>query len=199
VSPDSHSITRWIERLRQDDPRATAALWERFLGRMLAVARQRLGTAPRRVADEEDVAVAAFERFLHGVRAGRFPRLNDRDDLWAILFTITERLARRQVRDLQRDKRGGGVVCGDLGELPEPVADEPTPAEAAAVQDSLVRLLEVLGDDELRRITLARMEGCSNAEIARQIGRSEMTVQRRLQLIRETWLVVDADENGDPP
>jgi hypothetical protein len=98
--------TRWIERLRQDDP--AAALWQRFCERMLAVARRQLGATPRRVADEEDV-VFAFERFLHGVRSGRFPRLNDRDDLWAILFTLTQRLAARQTRDLLRARRGGAV------------------------------------------------------------------------------------------
>jgi RNA polymerase sigma factor (sigma-70 family) len=198
VAPNSHSVTRWLERLR-DDARAAHVLWERFLERMLAVARKRLRAAPRRVADEEDVVVVAFERFLHGVRQGRFPRLNDRDDLWAILFTLTDRHAARQARDLLRDKRGGGAVRGDSalqgdGEGIEPADEGPTPAEAAAVQDSLARLLETLDDEELRRITLARLEGCSNAEIAGQIGRAEVTVERRLRLIRETWLHLHADE-----
>jgi DNA-directed RNA polymerase specialized sigma24 family protein len=202
MSPASHSITRWLERL-SSDPQAAAVLWERFLERMLAVARGRLGGAPRRVADEEDVVVVAFERFLHGVRQGRFPRLADRGDLWAILFTITDRLAARQVRDLTRDKRGGGAVRGDSalrspeGMAIEPAADGPTPAEAAAVQDSLTRLLAALRDDELRAITLARMEGYSNAEIAARIGRSEITVLRRLELIRATWQAADTDE-GSP-
>jgi RNA polymerase sigma factor (sigma-70 family) len=200
MSPDSHSVTRWIERLRDNDPRAAAALWQRFLERMLAVARQRLGRTSRRVADEDDVVVAAFERFLAGVQQGRFPRLNDRDDLWAILFTITDRLAARQVRDHLRDKRGGGAVRGDSalrsaeGEAIEPTDDGPTPAEAVAMQDSLARLLAELDDNELRAITLARMEGYSNAEIAKRIGRSEMTVLRRLELIRATWQAIDADE-----
>jgi RNA polymerase sigma factor (sigma-70 family) len=200
MSPDSHSVTRWIERLRDNDPRAAAALWQRFLERMLAVARQRLGRTPRRVADEDDVVVAAFERFLAGVQQGRFPRLTDRDDLWAILFTITDRLAARQVRDQFRDKRGGGEVRGDSalrsaeGEAIEPADDDPTPAEAALMQDSLARLLAELDDDELRAITLARLEGCSNAEIAVQIGRSEMTVLRRLELIRATWEAIDTDK-----
>jgi RNA polymerase sigma factor (sigma-70 family) len=200
MSPDSHSVTRWIERLRDNDPRAAAALWQRFLERMLAVARQRLGRTSRRVADEDDVVVAAFERFLAGVQQGRFPRLNDRDDLWAILFTITDRLAARQVRDQLRDKRGRGAVRGDSalrsaeGEAIEPADDDPTPAEAALMQDSLARLLAELDDDELRAITLARMEGYGNAEIAVRIGRSEMTVLRRLELIRATWEAIDADE-----
>ena len=196
MSPDAHSVTRWIEGLKNNDPRAASALWERFVGRMLAVARQRLGDASRRVADEEDVVLAAFERFHHGVRQGRFPRLNDRDDLWAILFTLTTRHAARQLRDQGRDKRGEGLVRGDsaLADAPEPVDDAPTPAEALLLQENMSRLLDALGDDSLRQIALARMEGYTNAEIAAQLGRSEVTVERRLRLIRAIWQQGDEDE-----
>jgi DNA-directed RNA polymerase specialized sigma24 family protein len=193
VSLSSHSVTRWIERLRNDDPQAAQVLWERFLERMLVVARQRLGGASRRVADEEDVVVVAFERFLHGVRQGRFPVLNNRDDLWSVLFTLTVRQAGRQARDQQRQVRGGGAVRGDsalrspAGDPLEIPAGDPTPAEAVAMQETFAHLLDGLGSDELRRIALARMEGHSTAEIAGQIGRAEVTVQRRLRLIRELW------------
>ena len=43
--------------------------------------------------DEEDVALAAFERFHRAALAGRFPQLHDRGDLWRILFTLTLRAA----------------------------------------------------------------------------------------------------------
>lgn len=188
MSPDSHSITRWLDRLCAGDSQAGRVLWERFLARMLDAARRRLAGVPKRVADEEDVVVVAFERFLYGVREGRFPRLNDRENLWAVLFTLTDRSALRQMRGQDRDKRGGGDVRGDSAlEDAEPVADAPTPAEEAAMQENMARLLTALGDDELRRIALARMEGYSNADIARQIERTEVTVERRLHLIRETW------------
>jgi len=188
MPPDPGSITRLIERLRGEAPEAARALWERFAERLLAVARRRLAGAPRRVADEEDVAVVAFERFLRGAREGRFPRLNDRDDLWAVLFTLTARQAAQQARDQARDKRGGGAVRGDsaLGGA-ERADGEPGPDEAAAVRDQLGRLLAGLKDDELRTIALARLEGRPNAEIAGLIGRSVVTVERRLNLIRETW------------
>jgi DNA-directed RNA polymerase specialized sigma24 family protein len=190
MSPSSHSVTRWIERLKQDDPRAASALWERFVARMLAVARERLGNVSRRVADEEDVVVTAFEQFHRAAVQGRFPRLNDRDNLWAILFTLTARHAARQARDLQRDKRGGGNVRGDSALSPaanDLIDDAPTPAEALLLQESMARLLDALGDDTLRKIALARMEGHSNAEIAGEIGRAEVTVERRLRLIRAIW------------
>ncbi len=197
MSPDSHSVTRWIERLKENDPRAAGALWERFAERILAVARQRLGKAPRRVADEKNVVLAAFERFHHGLRQGRFPRLEDRDDLWAILFTLTTRHAARQLRDQHRDKRGQGQVRGDSAlDTVEPADDTPTPAEALLLQERLALLLDALGDDSLRQIALARMEGCTNAEIAARIGRSEVTVERRLRLIREIWQQQEEENSG---
>jgi RNA polymerase sigma factor (sigma-70 family) len=201
MSPEPHSVTRWIEGLKDDASDAARALWERFAQRMLAVARQRLRNASRRVADEEDVVLAAFERFLHGVRQGRFPRLADRDDLWAILFTLTNRHAARQLRDQKRDKRGGGTVRGDSalcdadGEPLEQIDEGPTPAEAFLLQERLDQLLDALGDESLRQIALARMEGRSNAEIAALIGRSEVTVERRLRVIRAVWQQQDEQEN----
>jgi RNA polymerase sigma factor (sigma-70 family) len=198
MAPESHSVTRWIERLQADDPRAASALWERFVERMLAVARRQLGDAPRRVADEEDVVLAAFERFHAGLRQGRFPRLNDRDDLWAVLFTLTARHAARLRRDQGRARRGRGRVRGDsaLAGAPEPADDAPTPAEALLLQERLAGLLDALADDGLRRIALARLEGYSNVEIAALVGRSEVTVERRLRLIRAVWQQREEDESA---
>jgi DNA-directed RNA polymerase specialized sigma24 family protein len=189
----STSVTTWLERLRADDPRAAQALWERFAERMLQAARLRLGAASRRVADEEDVVVVAFGRFLDGVRQGRFPRLADRDELWAVLLTLIQRTGLNQLRDLARQKRGGGVVARDSalktadGRAIEPIDDGPTPEEAALGREELERLLAALEDDELRRIALGKLEGRTSAELAREMGCAEVTIERRLRLIRQVW------------
>ena len=71
----------------------------------------------------------------------------------------------------------------------EPFAGrEPPPEFGAAVAD----LLECLPTDELRRLAVARMEGRTNEEIARDLGRSLSTVERKLRRIRLLWESEDA-------
>ena len=54
---DDDPVTLWIEGLKAGDEAAVADLWNRYFDRLVQLARQRLGSTPRRVADEEDVAI----------------------------------------------------------------------------------------------------------------------------------------------
>ena len=104
------SIARWIADLRAGHSLATARLWERYYERLVRLAAQKLRSAPRRVADEEDVVVAAFDSFCRGAQAGRFPQLDDHDDLWQVLVLLTARKVCRHLQRERRQKRGGGAV-----------------------------------------------------------------------------------------
>ena len=197
---DPHaSVTFWLEHLKQGDPAAARPLWERFFGQLVALARQALQGLPRRAADEEDVALEAFELFCRGAARGRFPRLDDRHDLWALLVVLTERRA-NDLRDREcAEKRGGGRVRGGsvLGAADSSGAaangfdrlagPDPTPEFAAQVSEECRRLLEVLADPDLRQIALWKLEGYTNREIARRQGCVTTTVERRLRLIRSLW------------
>ena len=191
------SVTNWLIQLKGGDPAAAQRLWERYFPRMVALARKRLRSARRREADEEDVALSAFDSFCRGAEQGRFPRLGDRDDLWQLLVVITARKALDLLARQGRLKRGGGRVGGESGLLDpaEPgnggiaqvVGNEPTPAFAAQVAEECQRLLDKLGDDELRDIAVWKMEGHSNEQIAERLGCALATVERRLRLIRKQW------------
>ena len=198
TEPDG-SVTRWIgDLVANADPDAAAQnLWGRYFDRLVHLARARLQAVPRRVADEEDVALSAFDSFCRGAAAGRFPRLGGRDDLWRILITITSNKAYDQWRRESRQRRGGGRVVGEEGlEGPDPdgrggidqvMGREPTPEFAAQVADECRRLLAGLRDETLRQIALLRMEGYSNDQIASRIGCGVRTVERKLDLIRKAW------------
>jgi DNA-directed RNA polymerase specialized sigma24 family protein len=193
------SVTHWLGQLQAGDHAAAQRLWERYFHRLVGLARTKLRDAPRRVADEEDVALSAFDSFCRGAESGHFPQLRDRDDLWRLLFTLTARKAFDLVRDQRRHKRGGGGVRGEsalLGPEASPgeeagleqvLGREPTPEFAAQVADECQRLLDLLGDVELRAVALAKMEGDTTEQIAAKLRRSPRSVERKLQLIRSLW------------
>ena len=47
--------------------------------------------------------------------------------------------------------------------------------------------MDLLGDDELRRVAQRRMEGDSVEEIATLFKYASRSIKRKLQLIREIW------------
>src|SRR5436305_12655413 len=122
--PAEESVTHWLGLLRGGDAAAAQRLWERYFGRLVGLARTRLQGHPRRAADEEDVALSVFRCLCDGAAQGRFPRLDDRDDLWRLLVTLTERKAINLARDERRLKRGGGAVLG-AADLPGPGGSAP--------------------------------------------------------------------------
>jgi DNA-directed RNA polymerase specialized sigma24 family protein len=190
------SVTVWIEQLKAGDVAAAAPLWQGYFRRLVGLARQRLGAAPRRAADEEDVALSAFASFCRAVAQGRFPRLDDRDDLWQVLMMLT---ARKAINLIEREccqKRGGqlepaaapgGTPGGSEADALAVPAPGPAPELAAELAEECRRRLEALGDDELRCVVVDKMEGYTNEEIAARRGWSLSKVERKLRLIRKTW------------
>jgi DNA-directed RNA polymerase specialized sigma24 family protein len=194
----SGSVTAWIGHLGDPNRAAAQALWQRYFHRLVALARQKLHRRIRTaMAGPEDVALSAFASFFRAAEHGRFPQLADRDDLWRLLFVITERKAIDLVNHERRKKRGGGKVRSlyalreensTSNGAPLEIADrKPTPAEVAEITDNCRRLLALLGDETLRDVALAKMEGFRNQEIADCLGRSLPTVERKLQRIRTLW------------
>jgi DNA-directed RNA polymerase specialized sigma24 family protein len=190
--PTSGAVTVWLDRLKAGDPQAADRLWEGYYRRLVGLARHRLRALPRAAADEEDVALSAFDSFFRGAAQGRFPRLADRDDLWQLLVLLTARKAHRLIQHERRQKRGGGAArhlsaVEDEGGAAEVIGPEPTPEFAAQVADEYRARLDGLDDADLRAVALLKMEGYGNAEIAARLGVVERTVERRLGLIRKLW------------
>jgi RNA polymerase sigma factor (sigma-70 family) len=188
------SVTRWLGQLQEGDPTAARQLWERYFHRLVGLARKRLGSTPRRMADEEDVALSAFDSFCRNAGAGRFPDLLDRDSLWRLLVVLTARKAAHLRRDQARQKRGGAAAGTEIVGLDEVLSREPTPEFAAEMAEEYGRLLASLHDRELETIALWRMEGYSVEEIAAKLGCAPRSVKRRLQLIRSIWKEEVGDE-----
>jgi DNA-directed RNA polymerase specialized sigma24 family protein len=192
----ANSVSQWIDQLKAGDPAAVECLWGRYFERLVGLARTQLGGTPRRAADEEDVALSAFDSFCRGVERGRFPELLDRHSLWRLLVTLTLRKANALRRDERRQKRGAGrvVVESELEGMADSSAGleqiidrEPTPELAVEVAEECRRLLGRLNDPALQSLALLKMEGYTNGELAARLGCGQRTIERKLRLIRTLW------------
>ena len=182
MSDAQESVTEWVLQLKQADDDAAQQLWGRYMVRLVELARRKLGPVRKKLADEEDVAIIAFEQFCRHAKEGRFPQLNDRNDLWQILVMITERRA----IDLKRKRpepsgESSGVPIANV------LAREPTPEFAAEIAERLATLIGALGDEQLESVVKYKMSSFTNEEIAEKLGCSVRTVERKLSMIRKRW------------
>lgn len=191
----AQSISHWIANLKEGKADAAQYLWERYAMRLVELARQRLKNAPKRLADEDDVAASVFHCLCRGAAAGRFQNVQNRDDLWWLLLSITKQKAIDHFRRETSQKRGGGrpkVARNNRNishgfTLEQLVSEEPTPEFIVMLEEQHAILLGMLRDDRLRQIAICRMEGYSVAEIAADLQISTRSVERKLQLIRGVW------------
>lgn len=195
------AVTEWIAGLKDGEANAAQKLWQAYFLRLVNVARKKLQDAPRRVADEEDVALSAFKSFCLGAKAGRFPQLTDRDNLWPLLLALTAHKCVDQIRHATRLKRGGpaGNVAADLDLV---TSREPTPELLTEVNEQLVALLDRLdrtGDPALRRIAVWKLEGESTDDIAARLECSRRTVERKMTVIEMVWDRAAEDPAGTDP
>jgi DNA-directed RNA polymerase specialized sigma24 family protein len=190
------SVTIWLDQLKLGDERAARELWEAYYTRLVRLARRKLADSPRRAADEEDVALAAFDSFCRGIDQGRFPRLENRNDLWQVLVVVTARKAADQRNSERRQKRGGGRVRGEsafanssksMRGISDIVGREPTPEFAIRVAEEFDALLHRLADKKLRELALLKFKGYSNEEAAKCLDCGLRTVERKLSRIRAIW------------
>ena len=196
-------VTLWINQLRDADPRAAQQLWDHYCQRLYAVARKHLPAMTRRVYDEEDAAVSAFHSLCRGIAAKRFPDLDDRDNLWRLLVTITARKVSVRRRHDRRNRRDVGRTVDEailatpdnstpgLDGLP---AAEPTPQFAAEVAESCELLFARLTDRVLQQIARLKLEGYHNGEIADELGVTRRTIERKLGIIRRLWSADSVDK-----
>jgi RNA polymerase sigma factor (sigma-70 family) len=182
------SITVWIRDLKQGNPLAADQLCERYWTKVAALARKRLGTFPRRVADEEDVTASVLASLCRGAQDGKYPRLTDRDDLWRLLVVLTARKICDHYEREGRKKRGGGKVSASerADALEQVLSREPTAESVAIFLEDCERLLNLLLDSE-REVAVRKLEGYTNEEVASQLKCSLRTVERRLGIIRAAW------------
>jgi DNA-directed RNA polymerase specialized sigma24 family protein len=193
------SVTTWISELKNGNQEAARLLWERYFEELVRIARTKLRKTSGMAANEEDVALLALNSVFRGARQGRFPQLQDRNNLWPLLVVITVRksidLVQHERAQKRRPRQGPSqALPAELlqwiprGEaLEHALGREPTPEFAAEVLEEYERLLGQLTEPALREIAIMKMEGYTDKEVAAKRNCGLRTVERKLERIRHIW------------
>lgn len=195
-------ISVWITELRAANDDAATGLWNHFVQRLSESAKQMLAPCTKRVYDEDDAVVSAFNSVFQGITAGRYPHLNDRDSLWRVLLVVTSRKVTHRHRHDRQQKRkiydtmfdsvftnsADDAFGGGVQQLP---CREPTPEFTAVFAETLEQLLIGLSDPKLQKVATLRLDGHTDSEIAARMGCARSTIQRHLEMIRRCWQHLD--------
>lgn len=184
VNDSDHSSADLLAQFRDGDPAAACALHDRYVARLVALARSRLSHRLAGRVDAEDIVQSAYRSFFLRARNKGFD-LQQSGDLWRLLARITlrklYRQAQRHTADRRSVEREAAALADDAAILPS--SREPTPAEAAALADELAAAMGQLNELE-RQVLELRLQDHTIDEIASALARSERTIRRTLAAIR---------------
>jgi RNA polymerase sigma-70 factor (ECF subfamily) len=176
-----------LQLFRQGSEEAARELYERYVDRLIPLARQRLSDRLARRVDAQDVVQSVFRTFFNRVRNDRFT-VEGPDDVYKLLCGITLRKALRQVayhtaakRDIHRERAAG---TGRMAEADQKVDPTPSPLAVNAFVEQLENFLEQLRPEQ-RQILELRLQGYGPREIAQQLGVLEHKVFYLQRLLRD--------------
>lgn len=199
-----------MKRLRDGDPEASRKVFDRYVHRLVAMARRRLDPRIQQKEDPEDVVQSVFRSFFERYGAGTLT-VQDWESLWAMLALLTVRKCGLRARHYHAGRRdvsrevgggggGGGAPADPTGSQSgasweEPGAD-PTPEEEAVLHDTIEELLANFPDAKHRHIIRLTLEGLTAEQVSTTVPCTERMVHRVLVRVRE-WLVQHGkDQSG---
>lgn len=176
-----------LGKWREGDQQAAQQLFDRYVERLMRLARRHLSQRMARRVDPEDVVLSVFRTFFVRAREGQFS-LEGPEDLCKLLARMTLIKVLRQVQRHTAAKRDIHSELDQASdEADNPVAQlldrEPDPAVIQEFLDQLSHFVNLLKPQE-QQILEMRLQGHSSAEIARQLGTYERKVSRVLERLR---------------
>ena len=178
-----------MKRLETGDEAAAQELFDRFVGRLLALAGSRLSAVMKRRVAPEDIVQSAYRSFFRNVEQKKYA-VGQPGQLWGLLAAITINKVRDHAKFHSAQKRNisaeqsMNTSRSCFGLVPASLLNEPTIDEAVELQEQLQIILESLPKLK-REIFELFLQNQSPEEIASQVRRSLRTVRRTLDEIRK--------------
>ncbi len=183
--PDDDS-QQLVRHLRDGDSRAAKEVFDRYVLRLVALARTRISPKLARRVDPEDVVQSAYRSFFRRVANDEIV-LQRAGDLWRLLAAFTINKLRGQIehhtahrRDIGREMDAVEAIEARMFEIG---SVEPTVEQVSALSDELADVMHRLPPRE-RAVLEGRLQGRTIEEIAAELKCSQRTVRRLLDRCR---------------
>lgn len=180
--PKSHEL---LKQYQAGDSQAATAIFDRYVERLIGLARTRIGPKLKRRVDPEDVVQSAYRSFFVQARNQEY-QLTRSGDLWRLLASTTLNKLYSQFEKHTAAKRTIDREVPDELALANLRTCEPTVVEVVAVGEQLRLILDSLSPAE-RTVLMSTLQGQSTEEIGISIGKSERTVRRLLAQARQQF------------
>ena len=170
------------------DSEAETKLYETFVARLVRLASSRINERFRAKIEPEEIVQSVFVSFFRRHKQGDFS-FDGWNDLWALLVKITVRKCSKKVDNFLAAKRDvsrelPGKVSSTHDSSVNIVSEEPSPQDIAIFNETLDQLFDQL-PESLQTIVCLRLKGLSNMEISQKVNRSERTIYRSLNQVRD--------------
>lgn len=165
-----------LQIYQEGQSEAATAIFDRYVTRLIALARSRIGSKLQRRVDAEDIVQSAYRSFFVHAK-GDVYQLNKAGDLWRLLASITLHKLYGQIEKHTAIKRS--IDHEDHTDLATTTAPEPSADEVVAIVEELHIVIQKLLPEE-RLVLTASLQGQDNIQISKTVGKSERTVRRLL-------------------
>jgi DNA-directed RNA polymerase specialized sigma24 family protein len=189
--PSDPSFDDLMARLRSGDDGAANKVFERFAGKLIALAYHKLDARIRQKLDPEDIVQSVFRSFFGHQKAGDLPGPGSWGNLWSLLVMKTAGKCRAQTRHFHAQRRDVRkevpLTASNESAIGLEICDrEPTPEEAAVLAEMIEELLKEF-EGRPGDVLLLLLADYPAAEIRDRIGCTERTVYRTYKNVKE-WL-----------
>ena len=194
-------ITEYLQAYKAGDSARLNDILNAYWCQLVAHCDARLSRRFRTQQEGQDFAIQAFQNLAEGIQRGKWPRLENRSDLWQVLLQVSNCRIKDYVRQQMATKRGGQMQrlgTGANSPATRPVDLDQFPTRDSFVQDAeqLMQLMFELSH-RLRgmpthvRILVDHLNNYTNQEIAIRHEISSRTVRRKLDevlaILKEEW------------
>jgi RNA polymerase sigma-70 factor (ECF subfamily) len=173
-----------LQRFRQGSQDAATQLYLRYAQRLHALTQAQCSEKLARQVDAEEIVQSVFGSFFRGASQGYYD-VPASEDLWKLFLVIALNKIRAKGNYFRAAKRDVRLTMHGKG-----IEDQAVDRRSNSEKD--MAFLQVTVDEALdrlppryRQMVTLRIEGYEVAEIAKQTGRSQRTVERILQQARQ--------------